>query len=117
MVETRGDAAKEKKSSKSKKPNLKEEKSCAQKMGKKHVCTSDKKRQYKKVSPSEKESGFGSKRKDHHSEEDKGKKKMKLDGGQIPSSDEVPVSVGDDVKVSFIFLLIFCIVFFYFVSD
>ena len=86
-------------------------------MGKKHVCKSDKKRQYKKISPFEKEGGSGSKRKARHSEEDKGKKKMKLDGGQIPSSGEVPVSVGDDVKVRF-FLLIFLYYFcFYFISD
>ena len=87
-------------------------------MEKKHVCKSDKKHQYKKVPPSEKEGGSGSKRKARHSEEDKGKKKIKLDGGQIPSSYEVPVSVGDDVKVSFVFLLIFLYCFcFYFVSD
>ena len=80
-------------------------------MGKKHVCTSDKKCQYKKVPPSEKEGGSGSKRKARHPEEDKGKKKMILDGGQIPSSGEVSVSVGDDVKVSFVFLLIFFVLF------
>ena len=67
--------------------------------------TSDKKHQYKKVPPSEKEGGSGSKRKARHSEEDKGNKKMKLDGGQISSSGEVPVFVGDDVKVSFIFFI------------
>ena len=78
MIETRGAAVYKKKISKCKNPNLKEEKACTEKMGKKQVCRSDKKSNYKKVSSNEKDVACGSKRKSfsvRDSEEEKGKKK------------------------------------------
>ena len=99
MIETRGAAVYKKKISKCKNRNLKEEKACTEKMGKKQVCRSDKKSDYKKVSSNEKDVACGSKRKSfsvRDSEEEKGKKKIKQDGNAIPSS-------GDNTKVCFDF--------------
>ena len=55
---------------------MKEKKACTEKMGKKQVCRSDKKSDYKKVSSNEKDVACGSKRKSssRHSKEEKGKK-------------------------------------------
>ena len=79
MIETRGAAVYKKKISMCKNRNLKEEKAaCTEKMGKKQVCRSDKKSDYKKVSCNEKDVACGSKRKSfsvRDSEEEKGKKK------------------------------------------
>ena len=115
MIETRGAAVYKKKISKCKNRNLKEEKACTEKMGKKQVCRSDKKSDYKKVSCNEKDVACGSKRKSfsvRDSEEEKGKKKIKQDGNAIPSS-------GDNTKVCFDFFLNYFLYIFscYFVFD